>query len=390
MGCTAPGHLSPPNYVVVDKATIPLAEFAISHFVALEECVEKIAKDFKYRSSQFTPPALMSFVASKDEAEFIARIAELERSAKESANNEKRSQIENSKLKGSVTKLEFDIREIKQKQIIPIENHLDIKNAQITESISNDLSISPKLNSDEHQEKTESRVSNSYSTKLSICVKSKSSEDKEMDDFLIRKKKETVSNLMRDGNREKKLQRTISSEISQNTITHSQKIIQSEPETFNESEKITISDAKKIPYNEKVEHEAILRGSSEVTAEIIASGKSTTMNENRKVISVPNWNAHVAEQTLPKIESLQETIISVTPERVSPITSSYLVTASGNKSRPSISILPDDPEEKRKSVINKVLERFPDYFDCSTICPICNNDHKKENIRDNIQDLWGS
>ncbi|CAG8521200.1 14871_t:CDS:2 [Acaulospora colombiana] len=48
--------------LVIDKATIPLAEFAISHFVALEERVEKIAKDFKYRSSQFTPPAQMSFV----------------------------------------------------------------------------------------------------------------------------------------------------------------------------------------------------------------------------------------------------------------------------------------------------------------------------------------
>ncbi|CAG8766596.1 1158_t:CDS:2, partial [Acaulospora morrowiae] len=48
--------------LVVDKATIPLAGFAISHFMALEERVEKIAKDFKYRSSQFTPPAQMSFV----------------------------------------------------------------------------------------------------------------------------------------------------------------------------------------------------------------------------------------------------------------------------------------------------------------------------------------
>ena len=33
-----------------------------------------------------------------------------------------------------------------------------------------------------------------------------------------------------------------------------------------------------------------------------------------------------------------------------------------NKSRLSISILPDDPEEKRKSVINKVLERFLIYL----------------------------
>ncbi|CAG8602653.1 7429_t:CDS:2, partial [Cetraspora pellucida] len=48
--------------LVVDKSTIPLAEFAISHLMALEERVEKIAKDFKYRSSQFTPPAQMSYI----------------------------------------------------------------------------------------------------------------------------------------------------------------------------------------------------------------------------------------------------------------------------------------------------------------------------------------
>ncbi|CAJ0833582.1 14340_t:CDS:10 [Entrophospora sp. SA101] len=40
--------------VVVDKSAIPLAEFAISHFVALE--------NFKYRSDQFTPPTQMSYI----------------------------------------------------------------------------------------------------------------------------------------------------------------------------------------------------------------------------------------------------------------------------------------------------------------------------------------
>ena len=62
-------------------------------------------------------------------------------------------------------------------------------------------------------------------------------------------------------------------------------------------------------------------------------------------------------------------------------------------SRPPISILPDDPEEKQKSVINKVQKQFPylsskysnknhDYFDfnSSVSCPIWNKDHKKENI----------
>ncbi|CAG8526392.1 1006_t:CDS:2 [Diversispora eburnea] len=46
-------------------------------------------------------------------AGFMVRIMELERNAKESAENEKRSRIENSELKSRVTKLERDIEEIK-------------------------------------------------------------------------------------------------------------------------------------------------------------------------------------------------------------------------------------------------------------------------------------
>ena len=55
------------------------------------------------------------------------------------------------------------------------------------------------------------------------------------------------------------------------------------------------------------------------------------------------------------------------------------------------------------NVIKIVLEQFPyltlkhsfkysNYFDFnrSVLCPICNKDHKKENIRDNIQGRWGS
>ncbi|CAG8570243.1 908_t:CDS:10, partial [Cetraspora pellucida] len=48
--------------LVIDKNTIPLAEFVISHLVALEERVEKIAVDFKYRNDKFTPPLQMSFL----------------------------------------------------------------------------------------------------------------------------------------------------------------------------------------------------------------------------------------------------------------------------------------------------------------------------------------
>ncbi|CAG8766457.1 10110_t:CDS:10, partial [Cetraspora pellucida] len=69
----------------------------------------------------------------------------------------------------------------------------------------------------------------------------------------------------------------------------------------------------------------------------------------------------------------------------------------------SISILPKDLKERQQYVIEMVLERFPyltlkhsfkysNYFDFnrSVLCPICNKDHKKENIRVNIEGLWGS
>jgi len=63
------------------------------------------------------------------------------------------------------------------------------------------------------------------------------------------------------------------------------------------------------------------------------------------------------------------------------------------KSQLPISILPDDLEEKRKHIIGLVLEQFPylslsdsdecaDRFnlDSSTLCPLCNGDHKEKSI----------
>ena len=74
-----------------------------------------------------------------------------------------------------------------------------------------------------------------------------------------------------------------------------------------------------------------------------------------------------------------------------------------NKSRLPISILPEDPEEKRKHIIGLVLERFPylslsdsderaDRFnlDSSTLCPLCNGDHKEKSIWNDIKGEWGA
>ncbi len=73
------------------------------------------------------------------------------------------------------------------------------------------------------------------------------------------------------------------------------------------------------------------------------------------------------------------------------------------KSRLLISILPEDPEEKRKHIIGLVLERFPylslsdnderaDRFnlDSLTLCPLCNGDHKEKSIWNDIKGEWGT
>jgi len=63
--------------------------------------------------------------------------------------------------------------------------------------------------------------------------------------------------------------------------------------------------------------------------------------------------------------------------------------------------LPEDPKEKRKHIIRLVLERFPslslsDSSECgerfdlnsSTLYPLCNENHKEENIWNDIRGKW--
>jgi hypothetical protein len=74
-----------------------------------------------------------------------------------------------------------------------------------------------------------------------------------------------------------------------------------------------------------------------------------------------------------------------------------------NQSRLPISILPKDPEEKRKHIIGLVLEHFPslslsDSSECgerfdlnsSALCPLCKGDHKEESLRSDIKGKWGA
>ncbi|CAG8608734.1 3227_t:CDS:2, partial [Paraglomus brasilianum] len=131
---------------------------------------------------------------------------------------------------------------------------------------------------------------------------------------------------------------------------------------------------------------------------IIDFSKSTTMNENRKVISVPNWNAHVTEQTLP------ETDVSVTPTPpiLSSNISSHYVTASEDKEVEflpetkisAVSALSSSPSNLTYDCDyfrNKILGRYPDIyrefnskkFDYygiidKSLCPACKLSHKDE------------
>ncbi|RIA88826.1 hypothetical protein C1645_851987 [Glomus cerebriforme] len=63
--------------MVVDKASIPLADFSISHLVALEEHVERITKDFKYRkcrTGSTTPPEQISYMRDEPDSPQIKKL----------------------------------------------------------------------------------------------------------------------------------------------------------------------------------------------------------------------------------------------------------------------------------------------------------------------------
>jgi len=144
-------------------------------------------------------------------------------------------------------------------------------------------------------------------------------------------------------------------------------------------------------------------------------------NHATEIVSTSVESIEVGE----KEKTLPETEVSAFPEKVSPEKLSEIVPEEStevsistespvsdlpknqisesapppyeNKTRPPISILPEDPKEKRKCVIKMVLEKIPnlslnysnknvDYFTCLTSCYICNKVHKKENL----EGEWGS
>jgi len=93
---------------------------------------------------------------------------------------------------------------------------------------------------------------------------------------------------------------------------------------------------------------------------ILEQGKEEKSISTEDVAHSPvNFNDSLKQIVLPCGDTPISASSKLPEAEVSISTSSHLVSASDNKSRPSISILPDDPEEKRKSVIDKVLKQFP-------------------------------
>ncbi|GES98862.1 Sel1 repeat family protein [Rhizophagus clarus] len=103
------------------------------------------------------------------------------------------------------------------------------------------------------------------------------------------------------------------------------------------------------------------------------------------------------------VTKIFETVCSkkVSPEVNVSTTPKPAEVTSSNRSRLPISILPEDPEEKRKHIIGLVLERFPNLylidssehcewfnFNNSTLC-LLRKDHKEESLWNNIKGEWG-
>nr|CAG8607061.1 7193_t:CDS:2 [Entrophospora candida] len=215
----------------------------------------------------------------QENARLVARIKELEQIAKEKDELEESARCEagNVELKAELAKLRHYFEELKQQtQVITnVQDTSSIGGASTTENISPNSSpnedpsnerilhnkqsidskpleqtqntISSEINSDntpEQMENTSDNVSNSdvcqkliaQCSTSSIYTETKSLEDKEINDFLDRKAKEKLSDIMRDRNREKKLLRNNEDSIS-----------------WTQEAQGTISSEIKIPYNQKVE-----------------------------------------------------------------------------------------------------------------------------------------
>ncbi|CAH1758741.1 14983_t:CDS:2 [Entrophospora sp. SA101] len=187
----------------------------------------------------------------QENARLMTRITELEQNQTEidkltaKISELEHAKEENVELKAEVAKLRRDFEKLKRQTQA-------IANAQDTPSIGN----IPEQKSHEK-------------SNTSICTETKSLEDKEVNEFLESEHKRSVSIMMRDRNREKKLQDQVALTTSRDTPSIESEqtpIYQNENQSISEApinqSQSAISSKIKIPYNQRIEQgliqEAIL------------------------------------------------------------------------------------------------------------------------------------
>ncbi|CAJ0878863.1 15782_t:CDS:2 [Entrophospora sp. SA101] len=235
----------------------------------------------------------------QENARLMARVKELEQTAKEKEALEVRiaelehAVEENTQLKVKVTKLEYDFEEFKKRtqtftntqeaKIQIPDSSLDYSEPQATFLPIGDHSNKETLSHCETNESvTSEQIENTSDNASSAPVEwveprvsdlTKSLKDKEIDDFLDLNKKERVSNMIREGNREKKLQ---DQEAIQKISSSSE--IQSVISTkINPTTEIAELARLKIPYNQKVEQGLI----HELSAFINEKSNSNSISDKR-------------------------------------------------------------------------------------------------------------
>ncbi|CAG8820889.1 28515_t:CDS:2, partial [Gigaspora margarita] len=131
----------------------------------------------------------------------------------------------------------------------------------------------------------------------------------------------------------------------------------------------------------------IHRGPRKISSEIETGNITTLSIPLSHTSSSVTTSSNSIDDISKKVVSLPETEVSISTEsHVSNSLPPY-----ENKTRLPISILPEDPKEKQKHVIKMVLKRFTnlsfkhsskytDHFNCTETCPVCNEEHKDDNV----------
>ncbi|UZO19960.1 uncharacterized protein OCT59_011222 [Rhizophagus irregularis] len=131
-----------------------------------------------------------------------------------------------------------------------------------------------------------------------------------------------------------------------------------------------------------------------VISEMITSDATVNAKSEVNISTAPIPSTHVSNNSSNNSSRNGPVAVSI---------STVPQVGSSNRYRLPISILPDDSKEKRKHIIGLVLEQFPSLYlsnssECderfdlnsSTLCLLCNGDHKEESLWKDIRGEWGA